>query len=165
MIFSFGTFELPKTDTRTTMAAAPCEPWQYGFEGIPCHCIPSFNHPPSCRFKSDRACSTIFSSFLLTPPAFSLSCGWLCLLKTAVIHLAHIKRLWWASRGSVAKNLPLLRKTWVRFLGGEDPLEKGMATHSSILAWRIPRTKEPWWATVHGVARSQIQLKRLSSST
>ena len=97
MIFSFGTFELPKTDTRTTMAAAPCEPWQYGFEGIPCHCIPSFNHPPSCRFKSDRACSTIFSSSLLTPPAFSLSCGWLCLLKTAVIHLAHIKRLWWAS--------------------------------------------------------------------
>ena len=97
MIFSFSTFELPKTDTCTTMAAAPCEPWQYGFEGVPRHCIPSFNHPPSCRLKSDRACSTIFSSSLLTPPAFSLSCGWFCLLKTAVIHLAHIKHLRWAS--------------------------------------------------------------------
>jgi len=38
------------------------------------------------------------------------------------------------------KNLPAMKKTWVRSLGGEDPLEKGMATHSSILAWRIPWT-------------------------
>ena len=42
-----------------------------------------------------------------------------------------------------------MQETWVQFLGQEDPLEKGMATHSSILAWRIPRTKEsdsysPW---------------------
>ena len=36
------------------------------------------------------------------------------------------------------KNLPAMQKTWVQSLGGEDPLEKGMATHSSILAWRIP---------------------------
>ena len=41
-------------------------------------------------------------------------------------------------------------------LGWEDPLEEGMATHSSILAWRMPWTKEP--ATVHGVAKSQTQL-------
>ena len=41
------------------------------------------------------------------------------------------------------KNLPAMRETWVRFLGWEDPLEKGMATHSSILAWRIPWTEEP----------------------
>ena len=41
--------------------------------------------------------------------------------------------------GSI-KNLPAMRKTWVRFLGWEDPLEKGMATHSSIPAWRIPWT-------------------------
>ena len=41
------------------------------------------------------------------------------------------------------KNLPAVQETRVRSLGWEDPLEKGMATHSSILAWRIPWTKEP----------------------
>ena len=41
------------------------------------------------------------------------------------------------------KNLSAMRETWVPSLGEEDPLEKGMATHSGILAWRIPRTEEP----------------------
>ena len=41
------------------------------------------------------------------------------------------------------KNLSAMRKTWIRFLGREYPLEKGMATHSSILAWKIPWTEEP----------------------
>ena len=41
------------------------------------------------------------------------------------------------------KRLPAMRETWVRSLGREDPLEKEMATHSSILAWRIPQTEEP----------------------
>ena len=41
------------------------------------------------------------------------------------------------------KNLPAILETWVRSLGWEDPLEEGMATHSSILAWRIPWTEEP----------------------
>ena len=41
------------------------------------------------------------------------------------------------------KSLPAMQETQVRFLGWEDPLEKEMATHSSILAWRIPRTEEP----------------------
>ena len=43
-------------------------------------------------------------------------------------------------------------KTWVRSLGQEDPLEEGMATYSSILAWRNPTDGGDWWATVHGVA-------------
>ena len=43
----------------------------------------------------------------------------------------------------MVKNLPVMQKTWVQSLGREDPLEKGMATHSSILAWRIPWTEEP----------------------
>jgi len=42
----------------------------------------------------------------------------------------------------------------VKFLDWEDPLEKGMATHSSILAWRIPMDRGAWWATVHGAAKS-----------
>ena len=41
------------------------------------------------------------------------------------------------------KNLPAMQETQVRFLGREDPLEKEMATHSSVLAWKIPRTEEP----------------------
>ena len=45
--------------------------------------------------------------------------------------------------GSAGKNLPAVQEPWVRSLGQEDPLEKGMATHSSILAWRIPQTEEP----------------------
>ena len=43
-------------------------------------------------------------------------------------------------------------------LGWEDPLEKGMATHSSILVWRIPMDRGVWWATVHGVTESQTPL-------
>ena len=45
-----------------------------------------------------------------------------------------------------------------RFLCWEDPLEKGMATHSSILTWRIAMDRGPWWATVPGVTKSQTQL-------
>ena len=56
------------------------------------------------------------------------------------------------------KNLPAMRETWVRSLGWEDPLEEGMATHSSILAWRNPIDRGTWWATVHGVPKSQTQL-------
>ena len=41
------------------------------------------------------------------------------------------------------KNLPAMQETWVQSLGGKDPLEKGMATYSSILAWRILWTEEP----------------------
>ena len=59
----------------------------------------------------------------------------------------------WASLvAQLVKNLPAVQETQVRFLGREDPLEKEMATHSSILAWRIP-WRGVWRARVHGVAR------------
>ena len=58
----------------------------------------------------------------------------------------------------MVKNLPAVWETWVQSLGWEDPLEEGMATHSSILAWRIPMDRGAWQATVHGIARSQTQL-------
>ena len=51
------------------------------------------------------------------------------------------------------KNMPAMQETQVHSLGWEDPLEKGMATYSSILAWRIPTDKGAWQATVHGVSR------------
>ena len=47
-----------------------------------------------------------------------------------------------------------MRETWVLSLGWEDPLEKGMATHSSILAWRIPMDEEAWQAMIHVVTKS-----------
>ena len=50
----------------------------------------------------------------------------------------------WASLvAQMIKNLPAMREAWVQSLGWEVPLEEGMATHSSILAWRIPWTEEP----------------------
>ena len=56
------------------------------------------------------------------------------------------------------KNLPAVQETWVPSLGWEDPLEEDVATHSSILAWRIPMDRGTWRATVHGVAKSLTQL-------
>ena len=56
------------------------------------------------------------------------------------------------------KNLSAMWETWVRSLGWEDPLEEGMVTQSSILAWRIPMDRGAWWATVQEVAKSQTQL-------
>ena len=57
------------------------------------------------------------------------------------------------------KRLPTMRETWIRSLGREVPLEKVRATHSSILAWRIPWTEEAGWqATVLGVAKSRTRL-------
>ena len=58
----------------------------------------------------------------------------------------------------LVKNPPAVRETWVRPLGWENPLKEGMATHSSILAWRIPVDRGAWRATVHGVSKSRIRL-------
>ena len=54
----------------------------------------------------------------------------------------------------LVKNPPATQETRVPSLGCEDPLEEGMATHSSILAWRIPIDRGAWQATIHGVAES-----------
>ena len=53
----------------------------------------------------------------------------------------------------MVKNPPAMQETWVRSLGWEDPLEEGMATHSSILAWRISMNREAWCAAVHKVTK------------
>ena len=59
----------------------------------------------------------------------------------------------------LVKNLPAMRETWFQSLGWEDSLAKGTATHSCILAWRIP------WTIVHGVAKSQKRLSDFHSLT
>ena len=58
----------------------------------------------------------------------------------------------------MVNNLPAMHETWVRSLGWEDPLEKGMAIHSSILSWRIPIDRGAWQAAVRGVAKSRTRL-------
>ena len=58
----------------------------------------------------------------------------------------------------MVKNPPAVQETWVRSLGWEDPLEKGKATHSSVLAWRVPMDRGAWQAAVHGASNSQTRM-------
>ena len=80
----------------------------------------------------------LLSSFTFNKRLFSLS------LLTAIrmVSSTYMRLLMW--------------ETWVQSLGWEDPLEEGKATHSSILAWRIPMDRGAWRATVHGVPKNQI---------
>ena len=72
----------------------------------------------------------------------------------------------WASLvGQTVKNLPAMLETWVLSLGWEEPLEEGIATHSSILAWRIPMDRGAWQATVLGVAKTWTQQSDEAQST
>ena len=63
----------------------------------------------------------------------------------------------------MVKNLPAMWETWVQPLGWEDPMEKGMTIHSSILAWRNPMDRGAWWTIVHGVAESDTTDKAHST--
>ena len=65
----------------------------------------------------------------------------------------------WASQvAQMVKNPPTMQETWVWSPGWEDPLKEGTGTHCSILAWRIPKDRGSWQATVHGVTKSRKQL-------
>ena len=66
--------------------------------------------------------------------------------------------IWGFPGGSEVKNLPEMREIWVLSLDWEASLDEGMATHSSVLAWRIPMDRGTWWAEVHGVPKSLTQL-------
>ena len=57
----------------------------------------------------------------------------------------------------------LKKKFYLAVLGQEDPLGEGMATHSSTLAWRTPWMEKPWWAAVHGVAKSQTRTTEVTT--
>ena len=65
----------------------------------------------------------------------------------------HLDQAWTSLVAQTVKNLSAMQEAQVQSLGGEDPLEKGMATHSSILAWEIPLTEKSGGGTVHGDAR------------
>ena len=62
---------------------------------------------------------------------------------------------WVSMEAQRVKNPPVMQKIWIWSLGWEYPLEESMATHSSILAWRIPIDRGASWGTRHGVAKSQ----------
>ena len=67
--------------------------------------------------------------------------------------------------GSVVKNPPAKAGDTGLIPGSEDPLEKEMATYSSILAWKIPRTEEAWRVLVHGVTRVRHDLVNIQQQT
>ena len=75
-----------------------------------------------------------------------------------ILLLIFICLCWPSLVAQLIKNLPAMREAWVWSLGWEDLLEEGMASHSSILAWRISVDRGAWWAIVHGVAQSRTQL-------
>ena len=66
--------------------------------------------------------------------------------------------IWTSLVALLVENPPAMQETQVQFLGQEDPLEEGMATFCSILAWRIPMDREAWRAAIHEVTKSWTQL-------
>ena len=69
---------------------------------------------------------------------------------------------WTSLMVQMVKNPPAMQATWVQPLGSEDPLEEGMTTLSSILAWRIPMNRGTWRTTAHGVTKSRTRLSDLT---
>ena len=100
-------------------------------------------------FRIDR-----FDLLVVQGTLKSLLISWLYTLQRK--HL--LKQFWetWEASlvAQMVKNPPAMPKTWVLSLSWEDSLEEDMATHFSILAWRIPMDREAWWATAHGCKQS-----------
>ena len=119
--------------------------------------------------QSSRA-SASASVLSVNPGLISFKTNWFDLLsakrtlKSLLQHHNSKASILWCSLSlsfpvsQMVKNLAAMWETWVRSLGWEDPLEKGMATHSSILAWRIPMDSGACRATVHRVTKSGTRL-------
>ena len=97
-----------------------------------------------------------------SPWVFSLSSNRMCLSLRGILFMRT------PVRGGASGKEPACRCRWLEMqvwsLGQEDPLEEERATHSDILAWRIPIDRGAWWATVHGVPQSWMQLSDLACS-
>ena len=72
----------------------------------------------------------------------------------AVLWVLMCSMMWASLVTQMVKDLPAMRETWVRSLGWEDPLEEGMATHTNIHNWRIPKDRGAWRTTVHAVTKN-----------
>ena len=95
-----------------------------------------------CVWQPDMGCQSSWDIIESTGRAWGLKILWLY-------------SAWASLVAQMVKNVPAMRETWIQSLGQDDPLQEGMATHSSILAWSIPMDRGAWWATVHGIAKSQ----------
>ena len=124
------------------MASSPITSWQ--IDGKTVETVADFVFLGS-KITSDGDCSHEIKRCLLLERKVMINLD--SILKSRDITLPAKVHLVKAMASLVAqrlKHLPPMRETWVRSLGWEDPLEKEMATHSSILAWRIPWTEEAW---------------------
>ena len=108
-----------------------------------------------------ECCGCFWARSILWSPTKRSSSQAMVLLRTSLLFGS--TQPWASLVAQPVKIPPAVQETWVRSLGLEDPLEKGMATPSRILAWRIPWTEEP--GAVHGVAKSWTGLKWLSTHT
>ena len=106
--------------------------------------FPSLQVPP----VGDTACCLQESRAKTCSPSSSPSLFFL------FIYFIEVQLTWASLVAQTVKNLPAIRESWVQSLGWEDPLEEVMATHSSILAWRIPMDRGACQAIVHGVTKS-----------
>ena len=89
----------------------------------------------------------------------NLTTMWFYLVMQCLLYCGYLVYFYSPLVAQTVKNLPAMQEMWVQSLGQEDPLEKGMETHSSILAWgRNLMDRGAWGATVHGVAKNQTQL-------
>ena len=86
---------------------------------------------------------------------FTYVCLYMCVCNIFIHVYIYIQA---SQVAQLLKKPPVIRETWVQSLGWEDPLEEGMATHSSILAWRIPMDRGAWQAAVHRVTKSRTWL-------
>ena len=105
---------------------------------------PSPGDLPDPEIKPESLVSLVLAGAFLTT-----NTTWEALSESTQFQLNDIqdKRRGASLVAQILKNLPAMQETWVQSLDQEDPLEKGMATYSSVLAWRIPGTKEPGGGT------------------
>ena len=90
------------------------------------------------------------------PPYYETSFDMCCIYQFLCI--SHVQNIYTNMVAQTVKNPPSMQETWVQSLGWKDPLEKEMATHSSILAWEIPWTEEPGGLQSVGSQKSQTGL-------
>ena len=117
ILVTVGIWDLPGGCKRVEATPSPRASWSQGWE----HCC------DAGEFPQEEVHFTVNEALLL-------ELRWL--LETGLIDFASLV-------AQTVKNLPAMWQTWVWSLGQEDPLEKGIANHSSILAWKIPRMEEP----------------------
>ena len=109
--------------------------------GLPCSVLCLGHHPAKCVSLLPHLATASHHLLCRVPCGPNPENKVTCELRTTI--WARFDVLWASLVAQTGEKLPAMRETWVQSLGWEDPLEKGTATHSSTLAWRIPWTEEP----------------------